>query len=299
METIDLELIRIFVKVIQQGSFSKASIILGIPKSTVSKSVTKLEETLGTKLLLRTTRSQSLTSSGRLFYETCLEPIQVLEDAQRSMTGQDSIVSGNIKITAPEDIGYQIVSPIVGELTQKYPELTFEMHFTNSIVDLIADGFDLAVRIGPLRESNLKARKIGNLDMSLVAADSYLKKHPPILKPKDLENHDVLMLPPVSSKNYWSLVKGKTQVKVPVKTRLVSNQITSLLYSAAAGGGITLAPAFLCRNLLEEKGLIRVLPEWKIKGIPISLVSPIATSSSARLKIVSDALFDTISSRLN
>lgn len=298
METIDLELTRIFVKVVQRGSFSGAGKALGIPKSTISKSISKLESVIGTQLLLRTTRSQSLTSAGRLYYETCLEPIQILEDAQKSMQGQDSIISGNIKITAPEDVGYQIVSPTIGKLTQRYPKVFFDLQFTNTVVDLIKDGFDLAVRIGSLKESNLKVRNIGTLDLILVASRSYLEKMDSIQEPKDLKNHDCLLLSPRSGKNFWTLVQGKTQVKIPIKARVLSNQITSLLQVASAGGGIALAPAFLCNEALKNKGLERVLPGWKVKGIPISLVAPLSTASSARLKIVSDELYAAIASHL-
>lgn len=298
METIPIELTRIFVKVIQQGGFSKASKTLGIPKSTASKAVTRLEKMTGTKLLLRTTRSQTLTTAGRLFYESCLGPIQTLEDAQKSLFGQDSIVSGHIKLTAPEDIGYQVISPIIGKLSQKYPELTFELYFTNSLVDLITEGFDLAIRIGNLKESNLKVRRIGTLDLFPVASRSYIKKNEKIREPKDLKNHNCLLLPSDSSRHFWTLTNGKTNVKIPVSTRLISNQITSLLQVAAVGGGIALAPAFLCQDALKEKGLERVLPDWNVKGLPISLVSPLPTSSSARLKIVSDELHKAISSSL-
>lgn len=299
METISLELTRIFVKVIQQGSFSKAGEILGIPKSTVSKSVTKLEQMTGTKLLLRTTRSQTLTPAGRLFYETCLEPIQILEDAQKSLYGQDSIVSGNIKITAPEDIGYQVVAPVIGRLSKKHPDISFELLFTNSVVDLIKDGFDLAVRIGHLTESNLKVRRIGDLDLAPVASSDYLKKTEKIKHPKDLKNHKCLWLTSNTNKMFWTLTDGKSTVKVPLNVGITSNQITGLLQIAASGGGISLAPAFLCKEALKSKGLIRVLPDWKVKGIPIALVSPLSTSSSARLKLVSDELHSAISANLS
>ena len=299
METIGIELTRIFVKVIQQGSFSKASEILSIPKSTVSKSVSKLEKMTGTKLLIRTTRSQTLTAAGRLFYETCLEPIQILENAQRSLYGHDSIVSGHVKITSPEDIGSYIVSPSIGKLSRIHPDISFEMHFTNDIIDLVKDGFDLAVRIGNLPESNLKVRRIGNLDLILVAAKSYLKNKPQINEPKDLKEHMCLLLSESSLKHRWNLSNNKKNVSVNVETRVMSNQMTSLLQAAIAGGGIALAPSFLCQESIKNKGLERVLPDWKVKGIPISLVSPLSSESSARLKLVSDELHSAISKSLN
>ncbi|MCB0414898.1 MAG: LysR family transcriptional regulator [Bdellovibrionales bacterium] len=289
---------RIFVKVIQHGSFSKAAELLGVPKSTVSKSVSKLEKITGTKLLLRTTRSQTLTAAGRLFYETCLEPIQVLEDAQKSLYGQDSIVSGPIKITSPEDIGSLIISPLIGSLSKQHPDVSFELHYTNEIVDLIKEGFDLAVRIGHLAESNLKVRRIGILDLILVASSSYLKNYPPLKEPKDLKDHLCLLLSDSQMKHYWTLTHGKKNMRVEVHSKVMSNQMSSLLQVAIAGGGITLASSFLCQDYIKNKGLERVLPDWKVKGIPISLVSPLSTTSSARLKLVSDEIHSAISSAL-
>src|SRR4051812_36061970 len=110
----DLELTRYFVKVVQNGSFSRAADLLKLPKSTVSKAITRLEHDTGTKLLLRTTRSLTLTAAGRAFYDTCLGPVHILEDAQKSLYGQDSILSGTLKITAPEDLGAHVISPAVG-----------------------------------------------------------------------------------------------------------------------------------------------------------------------------------------
>lgn len=134
METIGIELTRIFVKVIQHGSFSKAADSLKIPKSTVSKAISRLERETGTKLLLRTTRSQTLTASGRAFYETCLEPLQILEDAQKSLFGKDAIIAGKIRITAPEDLGTHVIAPIIGELSQSYDKLFFELLYLNKVV---------------------------------------------------------------------------------------------------------------------------------------------------------------------
>ncbi|AZZ35508.1 LysR family transcriptional regulator [Bdellovibrio sp. qaytius] len=291
METIGIELTRIFVKVIQHGSFSKAADSLKIPKSTVSKAISKLERETGTKLLLRTTRSQTLTASGRAFYETCLEPLQVLEDAQKSLFGKDAIVAGKIKITAPEDLGTHVIAPIIGELSQNFDKLSFELYYTNEVVDLVRDGFDFAVRIGTLKQSGLKAKRIGEVTLIPVASPQYLEKRGKINSPQDLTKHDCLSISGLSVSHRWDLKNKQQTAKVLVSVKTESNQMTSLLQVALAGGGVALVPSYLVKELLQSKKLIRVLPGWSNEGFPVSLVSPVSMSSSARLKLVSEKIF--------
>jgi LysR family transcriptional regulator for bpeEF and oprC len=169
METIQIELSRLFVKVVQHGGYSKAANALRLPKSTISKAIKRLEDETGTKLLIRTTRSQTLTAAGRLFYETCLEPIQILENAQKSLYGQDNIISGRIKLTAPEDLGNFVITKVISRFSKKYEKLDFETHYSNEVMDLVKDGFDFAIRIGTLKESSLKQKKIGEFELIPVA----------------------------------------------------------------------------------------------------------------------------------
>ncbi|CAN0215734.1 unnamed protein product, partial [Chrysoparadoxa australica] len=246
----------IFIKVVQHGGFSQAADILKIQKSTVSKAVTRLEKMTGTKLLVRTTRSHTLTAAGRLFYETCLGPIQVLEDAQKSLHGLDSIASGHIKITAPEDLGTYMIAPVVGKICKENPNLTFDLQYTNEVVDLVKDGFDLAVRIGTLKESNLIAKKIGRLELILVASPDYCsaqeKKRGKIGHPKDLDNHCTLSISGLSMTRTWELQNGKRKGKVQIKPRIESNQMSSLIEAAKVGAGVLLAPRFICKEPLEN-----------------------------------------------
>jgi DNA-binding transcriptional LysR family regulator len=294
METMDLDLVRVFVKVIQNGSFSRAAELMHLPKSTVSKAVTRLEKETGTRLLLRTTRSLTLTPAGRAFYDTCLGPLQTIEDAQKSLYGQDSILSGSVKITAPEDLGNEVIAPALAELARKHPALTFEMIFTDEVIDLVKQGFDLAVRIGRLNESGLKAKKIGEVTLVPVASPAYLQPSLKIQHPKDLLKHDLLSLHPRASRLEWHLRSKKESIRVPVKPRVTSNQMSSLLRAAAAGGGVAFVPAFICRREIAAGQLLRVVPEWAGNGMNVSLISPLSLSSAARLKLVGDHLFSAI-----
>lgn len=286
----ELDLVRQFVKVVQHGSFSRAAALMKMPKSSVSKAVTRLEKETGTKLLLRTTRSLTLTPAGRAFYDTCLGPLQTIEDAQKSLYGQDSILSGLVRITAPEDLGNEVVAPLIGILSRQHPALTFELIFTDEVIDLVKEGFDLAVRIGKLKESGLKVRKAGEIVLVPVASPSYLKSRTKITHPRQLAEHDCLSLKSQGGKLEWSLRSARETAKVQIQARVTSNQTSSLLRAAVAGAGIAFVPTFLCRRELESGALVRVLPAWAGSSLPVSVLSPVSIASSARLRLVADAL---------
>lgn len=283
----DIELVRIFVQVVRSGGFTKAAGVLRLPKSTVSKAVSRLETETGAKLLIRTTRSQTLTDVGQAFFDRCLGPIQAIEEAQKSLSGSDTLLAGRLKITAPEDLGTAVLAPAAGVLTRKHAGLVFELNYTDQIVDLVKDGYDLAVRIGHLRESGLKVKRVGEIRLVLVASPSYLKAEGRIAKPDDLKDRACLSL--TNSRAIWALrSESGTSVRVPIRSRLVSNQMSSLISAAIAGAGVALVPAFLVREAIESKGLMRVLPQWTSQGRPVSMLSPLAFSSSARLRIATD-----------
>lgn len=283
-----IELTRFFVRVVEKGSFSRAAEFLKVPKSTVSKSITRLEKETGTQLLVRTTRSLTLTAAGRAFYDACLGPIQILEDARKSLHGQDSMLSGTVRITAPEDLGAYVISPAIGELVTKNPALNFELHYTDEIVDLVKDGFDLAVRIGRLQESSLRARKAAEILLILVASPQYLRKSPKIKTPSELASHNCLTISARSP--VWRLRSKGANELVKLKPRIVSNQMTSLMNMCSAGAGVALIPAYLCREEIERGELEQVLPDWVSPGLNVSLISPIPSAASVRLKVTMDHL---------
>lgn len=281
----ELELVQIFVKVVKTGSFTKAAELLRIPKSSVSKAITRLEENTGTKLLLRTTRSQTLTAAGKVFYDTCVGPVQTIEDAQKSLSGSDSLLTGNLKITAPEDLGTQVLAPAAGQLTKEHPGLNFELNYTDQVLDLVKEGYDLAVRFGKLKESGLKSKKIGEVKLYVIAAPDYLKQNSKITKPDDIKRHPCLSLTP----GPWNLKSATgASAHVPINVRIRSNQMSSLIKACASGAGLAMVPGFLAKPFLESGELVRVLPQWTSHGVPVSMLSPLPFSSSARLRMATD-----------
>ncbi len=289
----ELETTQAFVKVVQLGSFTRAASVLRLPKSSISRMVSRLEEETGTKLLIRTTRTLKLTASGRAFYETCLGPLQQLEDAKKSLQGQDSIVAGVVRITAPEDLGTFYLSPAIGRLALEHPGLQFEFNYTDETVDLVQEGFDLAVRIGRLNPSRFHAKKLGEIVMGLVASRDH-----GIREPRDLTRHPSIAYLPRIAQPKWILKSGKKTESLSVHPQIVGNQMTSLVRLAAEGAGIAMVPLYLCREHFSTGKLIRVLPEWTGPSFLVSLVSPRSSGSSARLKLVGDTLTAAVQSAL-
>lgn len=286
----DLELSRIFVKVVQNGSFSRAADLLKVPKSTVSKAVTRLERTTGTKLLLRTTRSLTLTAAGRAFFDACRGPIHLLEDAEKSLHGRDSILSGPLKITAAEDLGNAVIAPAIAEFSRQHRELSFELVYTDEVVDLVKDGYDLAFRIGAPAESSFKAKRVGDVLLIPVAAPAYLKSVDKIRVPRDLEARDCLSYNDQTIHTRWHLRRERESVSLQVTPRISSNQMSSLRQATLAGAGVALLPQFLCTADLSAGRLVRVLPGWSSPPMPVSMISPLPTSSSVRLKLTAELL---------
>ena len=294
----EIESCRVFVKVVQLGSFSKAAELLKLPKSTVSRTISRLERETETKLLLRTTRNLTLTSSGRLFYESCLGPIQTLEDARKSLQGQDSIIAGSVRFTAPEDLGVQIISPALGRLAKEHPQLSFDLSYTDQVVDLVKEGYDMAIRVGPLRPSRFKAKKLGEVNLIPVASVEYLKMRGTPKTPNDLKNFDCLTFNDYINKPTWKLKSEGKTIQVSIKVKVSANQMSSLLSLALQSAGIAFIPSFLAKPHINSGELKRILPEWKGEGLPIYLVTPTGTSESSRLKLIADELSEVVSSGL-
>lgn len=288
----ELELTRIFVKVVQFSSFAKAANAMKMPRSTVSKSITRMERETGTKLLIRSTRSLTVTAAGRKFYEASQGLIQQLEDAQKELYGQDNLLTGTIRITAPEDLGAFVISPALAKLSIAHPKLKFELLYSDRRIDLIKDGFDLAIRIGRISDSGLKLKRAGEVFLIPVASPTYLKTNSKIKHPRNLSDHNCLSLNSEQTAERWTLRNGENTVHIPIQSKILCNQMSSLLRMALDHGGVALVPSYICSDYLENGQLTRVLPDWKSVSWPVSMISPLAPSSTARLKVTVECIIE-------
>jgi len=270
MEQFDLNEIAIFVKVVDAGSFTGAAKTLGLPKSTVSRKITQLEERLGARLLQRTTRTLSLTDTGSAYYNQCSRIIGDIEEANIAVTEMQSKPTGMLRITAPMLFGERILSNVVADFLKQYPEIQMDMVLTDQTLDLIQEGIDVAFRVGELADSSLIARNVGQVATVTVASPEYLAKHPPINHPTDLRTHDCISF---QSNPSWEF-NGPEKVTVDVKARVKVNDVMSMHRLALEGMGVCTLPTLVCADDIKDKRLQPILCSWPFGAFPIHALYP-------------------------
>ncbi len=271
----DLNQILTFVRVAEAGSFTGAAARLGLPKSTVSRKVAELEGRLGVSLLRRTTRQLSLTEAGEAYLRTCSAAVRVLQEAELAARTAQETPQGTLRVTAVADFARAYLGRFLDRYLSKHPEVRAEVFVTDRLVDLVAEGFDLAIRMGELDDSNLKSRRIGSSDLGLYAAPSFLKRHPELSHPRDLQRVDCLRFTAISEENTWRLRNSRGHEEdFRVLTRFSSNHLPLIQDRAESGAGLALLPEYTCRKALASGRLVRVLPAWWSPGGPIHIVFP-------------------------
>jgi DNA-binding transcriptional LysR family regulator len=284
----DLNEILVFAKVIQAGSFVGAARELGMPKSTVSRKVSELEERLGARLLQRTTRKLSLTDAGRTYHQYAARVVTELEAAELAVTRMQEAPRGLLRVTMPLNFGY--FGPIVTSFLKRYPDVQVELVCTDRVLDLIHDGFDVALRTGQLADSSLIARHLGTLKSFVVASPRFLKQRGTPQKPEDLAQFECVVFGAGSDRASWKLHKSGRTLTVEVRARLWVNDFDFLDEAARAGLGIAMLPAFRCVEPMRSHTLRRVLPDWCSPEIALHAVYPSTRHLSPKVKAFLDHL---------
>jgi DNA-binding transcriptional LysR family regulator len=278
----DLNEMLVFARVVHTGSFTKAAAELGMPKSTVSRKVTELEERLKARLLNRTTRKLSLTDVGRTYYDYCARIAGEIEDAERAVSSLQETPRGLLRVTAPVNVAF--LAPIVSTYLLRYPDVRLQLYCTGRRVDLIEEGFDVGIRAGTLADSTLIARSLGSVTWFLVATPGYLKKHGRPRSPNDLKEHDCMLFGAEPSGAALRLDGVDKSAQVALSARLLVGDMDILHAAATAGVGIALLPAFQCLEDLRARRLERVLPDWKAPSAPVHVVYPSTRHLSPKVK---------------
>ena len=269
----DLNDILIFTKVVEKGSFTAAAESLMLPKSTVSRSISRLEARLSTRLLQRSTRRINLTEIGRRYYDRCRQIIQELEAANGIVESYRAQPSGLLRITAPYMLGQAFLGAIVAEFLATYPDVRCQVELSNRRIDLIEEGFDLALRVGSLPDSSLIMTRLGQVNASLFASSSYLAKHGIPQTPSELHRHILLDLGTSVVKNR-TLTDGLDRTEIAILPRLVCNDADILLDAAIAHQGIAVLPQFVAQDAIAQDRLEPVLPEWHVHQVDINALYP-------------------------
>ena len=269
-----LNAISVFCKVIETQSFTQAANQQNISVAMASKLVSQLEEHLKTRLLQRTTRKIVPTEAGMLYYQRCQAILLDLSEADSSISNMATSLQGNLLISVPRDFGLLYISPNLPKFIELHPNLHVEIEFEDKRVDLVAEGYDLALRIGYMQDSSLVARKISSSPMHFVASSSYLEARGIPLTPDDLEYHQGLLYKTSLNQVHWQSTKANQIQRYKIQSKVVSNNGMALLEMTKAGLGISNAPNFFVKEALASGELVEILSEYKQKPLDIYVVYP-------------------------
>ena len=282
----------LFARVVDEGSFSRAADRLGYPKSTVSRRVAALETQLGEQLLRRTTRKLTVTDFGRAVLEHAHHVVEDVAAAQSLAQHRQVQPSGRLRVTMPNDIGNLVLAPMLAEFVLKYPAVTLEVDLSSRFVDLIAENFDVAVRMGELRDdATLAARRIASFTSGLYAAPSYVARRGVPAEPEALMEHDALrVLARTGDPQVWTLVRGEARWEGIPPGHATANSPELLMRMALGGAGIAMIHDAFAVPYLERGELVQVLPDWSTPPVAASAVFPGRRLMPAHARAFVDAL---------
>jgi len=262
----------VFTQAVKGGSLSAAGRELGISLAVASKRLQRLEEQLGVRLLNRSTRQLSLTEQGAEYYEYCVRILAELEEGEEIVTRGSKEPKGNLKVTVPSAFGRLHVAPLVSEFLARYPAIKLTLHLSDSLVDIIDQGYDLAVRIGELKDSSLVAKSIGLDRRVVVATPSYLARYGAPRSPLELTGHNALLF---AGKDHWEFTGPNGEdVNVKVSGNLETNNCDALREAIFADLGLALRPLWDVWQDLRDGRLVRLLPAYVPPVYPINAVYP-------------------------
>ncbi|NKM26689.1 LysR family transcriptional regulator [Rhizobium laguerreae] len=262
---------QVFVTTVQEGSMSAASVKLGISPAMVGQHVVALEERLGTRLLNRTTRRQSLTDFGMSYVEQCRDILERVAIADQDAEASQTKPRGLLRITAPTTFGAEVLMPALHHYRELAPDVTLDITLTDRNVDIVEEGFDIAIRIGELPDSRLIARHLAPYRMMICASPDYLERHENPGHPSELSGHETIGFTP-AARSPWKLSKGKDEVEVVPKTAITVNSGQAVRMAARAGLGVIMQPAILLTSDIQAGLLVRLFPDWKLRERPMSLI---------------------------
>lgn len=281
--------IAVFVKVVASGNFTKAAERLGLSRAVISKYLTRLEARLGTRLLNRTTRRLSLTETGAALYEASRGALAQIEEAEFAISQLQTAPRGRLKVTVPMSFGILHVAPAMAEFLAAYPDISVDMTMEDRVVDLVDEGFDLAVRIANLADSSLVAHRFAPSRMTICASPGYLSKHGMPETPDDLAQHNCIVYSYASTPDVWRLTgpDGK-EVAVPVRGNFRVNNGLAEREAALNGLGICVTPTFYVGTAIRERRLQVVLNGYRAHELTVYAVYPARQYLSPKVRAFID-----------
>jgi DNA-binding transcriptional LysR family regulator len=267
-----LESMSTLIAVVDAGSLSAAARLLDMPLTTVSRKLAELESHLKTRLLHRTTRQLSLTEAGISYVAACRRILEEIDEAERAATGEYASPKGELVVTAPEVFGRLHVVPVVAEFLAHYPEIDISLMLTDRVVHLMDEHADAAIRIGELPDSTLMATAVGTVRRVVCASPAYLAAHGVPARPQDLAAHACITFEVLASMRAWVFGTGKSELSVPVHSRLTVNTAEAAIAAATLGVGLIRVLSYQVADAIRAQTLCVVLDEFELAPLPISLV---------------------------
>ncbi len=294
----NLDALATFVRVVDGASFTAAARALGVPTSTVSREIARLEDSLGARLLHRTTRKVALTSAGATLYDRVVGHVTALREAAREVPEQSSEPAGSLRVTVPNDLGSSYFVELAAAFLARYPLVRLDVRLTARPVDLVAEGFDLALCTGKLEDATLVARRVGALDAFLFAAPGYVAERGRPATPLDLHDHGCLVFRmPDGRALPWTLTGPEGKSEVMPEPQLVADDFAFLRGAALAGAGIAMLPGFLAAPDLAAGRLERILPRHAGPVSPLYAAYPSSRHLPRKVTAFRDFLVQSLRAR--
>ncbi|WP_300542291.1 LysR family transcriptional regulator [Maricaulis sp.] len=282
----------VFRRVIELNGFGAAARDLGYSNAAVSKIIKDLEADLGAPLIARTTRSLSLTDTGRDYYDRITRLLDELAEADETARSSGVEPRGRLRISAPMSMGLLRLSGLIATFSARHPRIDIQTEFSDRYVDLVGERFDLAIRGGGLQDSSLRARKLMTIERGLLASPAYLERRGVPASPSGLADHNCLIFTMAAAPTTWSLRAGRSSKSVSVQGNFRANNSLALRDAAIAGAGIAFIPLLYAEEAREAGALVRVLPDWSGEGHNLFGVYPGHRESSRKLRLFLDCLVE-------
>lgn len=268
----DLNALSLFAKVVEQGSFSGAARRLNMPVSTVSRKIAELENSLGVRLLERSTRQLRLTDIGADILAQAQQSAEIDKAVTGIVSNQLSDITGVLRLSAPPNISDSLLAPIVTAFQAKYPGVRAQVMITHRFIDPITEGIDVAFRVGRMESSALVRKTVLHYRHQLVASPAYLAQSAPVHHPNDLQNHRLMAFSFWTPNRDWTFQRGSDEVRIEFEPHLEMNDYSGLATALLSGGGIGDLPPVVLPTLMESGQLVEVMPDWHFRPLDLSLV---------------------------